>query len=90
MKINPSYIRAYRNMGVSIKPMVPSDRNTGKVSGTTKQNPVEIKGAEFSGYLSKAERSFISEKFAAQRPVAIKPDAEVKAKTIGRYLDVKA
>ncbi len=92
MKINPAYIQSYQNMSLPsrVGNAAPAGQQVNNGQKTVQSGSANrIDGAEFSSYLSKAEKKFLVEKFfdagEARRNETAAPD-----RTRGSLLDIKA
>lgn len=92
MKINPAYIQSYQNMSLPSRAgnTTPARQQVNDGRKVVQSGSAgKIDGAEFSSYLSKAEKKFLVEKFfdagEARRNETATPD-----RTRGSLLDIKA
>ena len=92
MKINPAHIQSYQNMSLPsrigetgrTRQIGNENRQVGK---TDKTNGID--GANFSSYLSKAEKKYLVEKFF-DAGEASRSDSTTADRTRGTLLDIKA
>lgn len=92
MRVNPSHIQAYRNMGAQLRPAALEQQRVDRASvqATGKRKAVEIEGSEFINYLSKSEKNFLVERFTVATHPSTRSKSGFSDKTRGTYLDLKA
>lgn len=92
MRVNPSHIQAYRTMALQIRPNpVQSEKiDTARTASSARRGKLEIEGSAFASYLSKAEKQFIVEKFSGSNSSPGGIPEEIRGRTLGNFLDIKA